>query len=238
MLVEVMTVTALAVSVVQLLLMGMIGYPLARRRPGGMEAFQRSGFTWWLFTLVLVFGAAVLLTPERLAPRAPSDHDPGTVPSLLILVSGAVAMIVIELILDWLTFRGKPSAMALAERERYDNALPGWAAKPFRECMLVAVIALLEEAVFRAVGLGGLIHGFGLDKFTATGICVVAFGACHWYYGWRQITLKMVDGLILSWMALSAGWPVAAAAHVLLNVVLTVITECRNQMSRSGVGED
>lgn len=43
---EVVVGLALGTPLIQALLMGVIGYPLARRRPGGMERFHRSGFQW------------------------------------------------------------------------------------------------------------------------------------------------------------------------------------------------
>lgn len=233
MLINTFTIIALAAAAVQILLMGVIGYPLARRRPGGMRAFQRSGFTWWIITLTAIVTTVAVFGAASFAPMAPSDHDPELSRLLLFPVVGTSALIVFELVFEWLTTRYGTSPQAKIAKERYDSALPRWAYGTWRTCLLLVVIAVLEECVFRAIALGGLIHGFGLSKLFAAGVCVVAFGLCHWYYGWRQIALKTVDGAILVWVALGAGWVAAAVAHAVWNVVLTLVSSRRDKTAQT-----
>lgn len=109
--------------------------------------------------------------------------------------------------------------------ERFENSAPVWAKRGALFTLLICVMALLEEAVFRAIGLGGMWHIFGLPKIFAAGISALFFGLSHFYYGWRQIIVKAIDGAILVWIALSSGWVMAAVVHILLNIILVSLSD-------------
>lgn len=223
---------ALLSAVVQIIAMGVIGYPLARRRPGGMDRFRSSGFLWWIGTLsVITLVGAVGLTGS-MAIHFPSQHES----SLLRVVSaGLVAFVVIllvELLGERILFGPRDAKARRRATEKYEGALPSWARQGKNQLMILALVALLEEFVFRALALGSLWHVWDFQKSVSAGLVAVAFGFSHWYYGFRQIVLKLVVGSVLVSAALSGGWLAAAAAHVALNVVLVVISwrrsACRN----------
>lgn len=217
---------ALGSPILQSLLMGVIGYPLARRTPGGMDAFRRSGFTWWLITLLVVIVAALIRAPEYLEWTAPSVHHLTVTRVGVTMVAAIAALGAIELGAAWID-RRFPSAKAQAGHERYNSALPKWAGTMGSETALLSLTAFLEEAVYRGVALSGLVLSLGLEKAAGAGIVAVAFGVAHWYYGTRQVLLKMAMGSVFCAVALSSGWVVAACVHVLFNVGLVVIESSR-----------
>ena len=87
------------------------------------------------------------------------------------------------------------------------------------EGALVGFVALLEEAVYRGLALGSVL-AITDSKPLAAGIVAIGFGFAHWYFGARQVLLKMLIGSVLCAVALSAGWAAAAATHILFNFVL------------------
>nr|WP_250544238.1 CPBP family intramembrane glutamic endopeptidase [Canibacter zhuwentaonis] len=91
------------------------------------------------------------------------------------------------------------------------------------------LVALCEEFVFRALVLGSLLHEWELPKAVAAGLVAIAFGLSHWYYGVRQVALKLIIGSALVWAALFGGWVSAVLAHVALNVALTAISAWRRR---------
>lgn len=214
-------VAAVLAPAVQVALMGFVGYPLARRRPDGVARFRRSGFTWWLVALAVLTVLGLVLAPELLRPDSPSTHDPlpGTrvVATLAIVLAATVA---VEIAASTALARATGSS-AVRGRERYESALPRWARGGSGELGLVGVTAVLEEAVYRGLALSGLLLAWELDKPVAAGIVALAFGLAHWYYGPQQVFVKILVGSALCAAALSAGWVVAALAHLLLNLVLT-----------------
>jgi membrane protease YdiL (CAAX protease family) len=200
--------------------MGVIGYPLASRRPGGMEKFRRSGFTWWLISLVLVASIAALTVDVPWTSL--SGHDTTVLRWVVSAAIGFVLLLAIESAFEAVTRRSDNPAVT-AERERYESSLPAWASPPRAEIGVLSLVAILEEALYRGVGLAGLIGWANLSEPVAAGIVSVAFGAVHWYFGPRQVWLKSIDGAVLCGVAFAAGWPAAAAAHVLMNVALVVL---------------
>lgn len=88
---------------------------------------------------------------------------------------------------------------------------------------------MLEEMVFRAIGLGGLLGAWALSEPIAASICAVAFGLSHWYFGWLRVILKILVGVVFTTVALSAGWVAAALAHLMVNIVLTAIDQHQTQ---------
>ena len=214
-------VLALSVPVLHALLMGMIGYPLATRRRGGLARFHRSGFTWWLIALTVVLVLVLTSHPGQLALGNP-DSDLAADRVLLIAVLALIACLCLEsggALLQRAIRRNEQDRGA----QRYDNALPDWARTPAVETTLLAVTAVLEEAVYRAVGLTWLTADAGASGGLAIAITAIAFGAAHWYYGPRQIVLKTLLGVVLGIAALKAGWVAAAVAHVALNVLLVAL---------------
>lgn len=219
--VEVITVVALLTPLVCVALMGVVGYPLATRRPDGMARFHRSGFTWWLISLVVV-GSIAALTVDDVSWTSLAGHDTTLLRWVVAVAIGFVLLLAIESAYEAATRRSASPAVS-AERERYESALPAWAGTPGAEIGVLSLVAVLEEWLYRGVGLAGLVGWANLSKPVAACIVSVAFGAAHWYFGPRQMWLKAIDGGVLCFVAFSAGWPAAAAAHVLMNVALAVL---------------
>jgi hypothetical protein len=212
---------AVLAPVAQVALMGFVGYPLARRRPDGVERFRRSGFTWWLVALAVLTLLGLLLTPDLLRPDSPSSHDPLTATRLVATLAVVLAVILaLELVASTVLARATARS-AVRGRDRYESALPRWAAAGPGELGVVGTTAVLEESVYRGLALSGLVVAWDLGEPVAAGIVAVAFGLAHWYYGPQQVVVKILVGSALCAAALSAGWVVAAAAHLLLNLVLT-----------------
>ena len=227
--VEVLTIVALLTPVIQVVLMGVIGYPLATRRPDGMARFRRSGFTWWLATLAIVaLLAAVSL--DEVPWTSLAGHDTTALRWVVAVAIGFGLLVAIETAYEAATRHATGKGIS-GERERYESALPSWAGSRRAETGVLSVVAALEEFLYRGVALAGLIGWADLSKPLAAGIVSVAFGAAHWYYGPRQMWLKAVDGGVLCFVAFTAGWPAAAAAHVLMNVALVLLS----RRARSGV---
>ncbi len=219
---ELVAILAVASPVLQVAAMGFIAYPIAVRRPGGMDRFRRSGFVWWLATLITVLLVAVLSDPGLLDPTSPATGAPGVVAVLIGAAAGAMALVVIEIAGDaWVTRRGGTAAQQ--GRDRYESALPTWATGSRAEPALLGITAVLEEAVFRAVALGALIGAWSIEPAVAGAIVAVAFGAAHWYYGVWQITLKVIGGAALCAVAVEAGWAAAAVGHLVANLGLVWI---------------
>lgn len=230
---QVIGLVALLAAVGQIILMGVIGYPLARRRPDGMARFRESGFLWWLGTLCFITIAGAVCYPESMLWNSPSMHEP----TILRTVGGAAAAfafcLMVELVSERLLFGPIGSPARVHEDEKYEGALPPAARNGGRQLALLGLVALLEEFVFRSLALGSLWHIWGLPKGFAAGLVVIAFAASHWYHGFRRITIKLVVGSALVWAALTGGWLAAVLAHVALNSVLVLVSSrrvtCRNR---------
>lgn len=226
---EIVGIVAVGAAVLQVALMGFIGYPIARRRPGGMAAFRRSGFTWWLGVLILVTVLGLIALPDTHSWWYPSQHGA----SFGRLLAGAavafLACLAVELAAERIFFGARDSESRVAANAKYEGALPVWARTGAAQYVLLALVAVLEEFVFRGIALGSLWYEWDLAKGVAAGIVAVAFGFSHWYYGFRQITIKLMVGSVLVWAALTGGWVAAALAHVLLNCTLTAISARRNR---------
>lgn len=221
---QIVGLIAAGAALVQIALMGFVGYPLARRRPGGMAAFRRSGFMWWLIVLLLVSALGLATVPNVYSWFYPSQHGP--VLGRLALGAGAafVVCLLVELAAERIFFGARDSEQRMAANAKYEGALPLWARSGGAQYALLALVAVLEEFVFRSVALGALLYEWDLPKGIAAGIVAIVFGFSHWYYGFRQITIKLIVGSILVWGALTGGWVASAIAHVALNVSLTAIS--------------
>lgn len=228
---QILGIVAVAAPLVQILLMGVIGYPIAKRRPGGMAAFSRSGFTWWIGVLALISVVALVLMPDTLSWTYPSEHAFSVGRWGFAIGVTLVFCLLVELVGERILIGPLHSERRQRASEKYEGALPTWARSGGAQYGVLSVIAVLEEFVFRAVALGGLWLAWELPKFLAAGLVAFAFGMAHWYYGFRQVTIKLIVGSAMVWCALSAGWAAAAIAHVLLNIVLTVITNRRHRMA-------
>jgi membrane protease YdiL (CAAX protease family) len=201
--------------------MGMIGYPLAARRRGGLERFHRSGFSWWLIALSVVLVLVVSSHPGQLDPGNPAAGLAAD-RVLLAAVLALVACLCLESFAALLQ-RARQGSAPDRGALRYESALPEWARTPGIETTLLGLTAVLEEAVYRGAGLTWLTDGAGAPAAVAVCVSAVAFGAAHWYYGRRQILLKSLIGVILGITALTAGWIAAAIAHFALNTLLVAL---------------
>nr|WP_250544776.1 CPBP family intramembrane glutamic endopeptidase [Canibacter zhuwentaonis] len=122
------------------------------------------------------------------------------------------------------------SKKRIAANAKYEDALPVWARSGGGgQYVLLALLALCEEFVFRAVALGSLLYEWELSKEIAAALVAIAFGFSHWYYGVRQVALKLIIGLVLVWAALLGGWVSAVLAHVALNIALVAISTWRKR---------
>jgi len=231
---KVIAVIALAAPLVQSLLMGVIGYPLAKRRPGGMETFRQSGFTWWIIAIAVICAIAAGVQPALFAFMAPSAHEASPVRFFAIFAIGTAIAVAVDVVTERLAGLSMSESARRHERERYEGALPAWVHGQVAEMGMLSVVAVLEEGVYRAVALGALLGAWGFEKPLASGIVCVAFGLAHWYYGVRQVLIKMIVASVFVWMALSAGWVVAALGHALMNVILTYISAHKTVPVASG----
>lgn len=220
-------IAASCAMLVQIILMGFIGYPIARRRPGGMAAFRSSGFLWWVFVLVLVSFVGTLCIPGSVSWNYPSQHGPSIVRLVVGSLVGFGVCLFVELVAERIVFGRLDSVSRKEANAKYEGALPAWAREGLSQYCLLIIVALLEEFVFRSVALGSFLYEWSLPKAAAAGIVAVAFGFSHWYYGFRQVAIKLIVGSVLVWAALTGGWGAAALAHMLLNVSLTVISARR-----------
>lgn len=215
----------------QILLMGVIGYPIARRRPGGMEAFRRSGFLWWMVTLIGVSILGFLAIEGAKVWYFPSRHGASIGRLLVASIVGVLLCLLVELSAERLSLIGGDLHAREAANARYEGALPTWGRDGAGQYVILGLVALLEEFVFRSLALGGLLDAWDLPKVVAAGLVAAAFGLSHWYYGGTQVLLKTVIGSVLVWAALTGGWLSAALAHVVLNLVLTAISDSRARSS-------
>ena len=126
-------------------LMGLIGYPLALRRRGGMAAFHRSGFTWWLITMAIILLFGIGADPGLLLPSAPSTGGQPLWALLTLALLGFVVCLALELAATMVA-TGRELARRSTGRQRYDAALPAWAEALRVESALLALTAILEEA--------------------------------------------------------------------------------------------
>lgn len=219
--VMVLGLVALATPLVQTALMGFIGYPLATRSAAAMERFRHSGFAWWVVALVAVTGAGLVLEGDRLASAAPRVVEPSGLLTAGVALVALLLCLVVEIGGARLVDGGSSGA------RRYDEAVPTWAAQPERQVLLLGLIALLEEAVYRGIALVWLVRDTSLPTTAAVAVVALAFGLAHWYYGPRHVVLKTLTGTVLGTAAVLGGWMVAAVVHVVLNVVLVLLSAPR-----------
>ncbi|MFY9488700.1 MAG: CPBP family intramembrane glutamic endopeptidase [Solirubrobacterales bacterium] len=215
-------VLALSVPALHALLMGMIGYPFAMRRRNGMQKFHRSGFTWWLIALTVVLVLVLTTHPGQLDPGNPAS---GGLTAHRVILTALLALVGCFCVESFASLLQRARKRSVQDRgtQRYESALPDWARTPGVEMLLLTATAVLEEAVYRGIGLTWLRTDAGASAAVAVGISAVAFGAAHWYYGPRQIVLKSLLGVILGIAALTAGWLTSAIAHVALNALLVAL---------------
>lgn len=218
---------ASAAMVIQIILMGVIGYPIARRRPGGMAAFRSSGFLWWVFVLTLLGFAGIFYIPDSVSWIYPSQHGSSIVRLIVGAFVGFCLCLFVELAAERIMFGRFDSVRRAEANAKYEGALPTWAREGASQYVLLILVAVLEDFVFRSVALGSLLYEWNLPKAVAAGIVAVVFGVSHWYYGFRQVAIKTIVGSILVWAALTGGWVAAALAHIFLNVSLTIISSQR-----------
>jgi len=183
-----------------------------------MARFHNSGFEWWLIALGLMVVIGLVLEPQLLHLTMPSKHDVTPLRALIVFGIGLAAVVTIEVLAERLRLAwGRDGGIY---RERYESGLPSWARAPQREAAVLVGVAVLEEAVYRGIVLGGAITLWALTDPAAAALSAGAFGAAHWYFGARQIVLKSLLGAVLVTVALASGWIVAAAVHAGLNLVL------------------
>lgn len=225
---SILAVCAALAPLVQVLLMGLIAYPFAKRSPEKMERFHRSGFMWWIATLVIVVAAGAIIAPDLFSPMAPGDHRFSSGRWIIGFFVATCGLVVFELVCERVCFGEKGRAARARENEQFDNSVPGKIARSFPLFLgVMSISSIFEEAVFRMIALGGLMSFWGLEKPLACGIVSICFGLGHWYYGKRQVFIKIADGALLAWCALYSGWIAAAAAHVAFNLILMIIDHRR-----------
>lgn len=202
------------------LAMGLIAYPLYRRRPGGMAAFQRSGLWWWFGTLAVLVALGASAYPELFRWSAPSQSADVSIAGFLLWAAvGVVGALVVE-IADDRIFKRDDRAV----NQAFLDVLPKAARSPGGLRVAVVGMAALEEAAFRALLLGFVIGPIGVEPWVAAALCAIVFGVSHWYYGPRQIVLKTFGGAMFCIAALGAGWVAALVAHVVFNLVITELS--------------
>jgi hypothetical protein len=211
--------------------MGVIGYPLYRRRPGGMAAFERTGIYWWFGTLAVLTALGAMSYPELFEPRSPSVDDSV---SAVTALGWCAAVVLGAFAVEWIDDRlGTPQDSA-ATTAAFVAVLPPFARSSGGLHAVVAIMAALEELAFRALMLGFLLTVVGTPTAAAGVICAVVFGVSHWWYGPRQVALKILSGAAFTVAALGGGWVAALVAHVVFNLVVTAIST-RHAVSRDAV---
>lgn len=221
--VEVAIGLAIGAPILQVALMGFIGYPMSRGSASRMARFHKSGFQWWLIALGLVVIVGLVVQPQLLTLTEPSKYDVTALRAIIGFALGLSVLVGIELLAERLRLAWGPGPDGAKHRERYESGIPKWARTPPREALVLTTTAVIEEAVYRGIVLVGAITVWGLSEPLAAALSAGAFGAAHWYFGGRQIILKSLIGAVLVTIAFSSGWIVAAAAHVGLNLVLLVM---------------
>jgi hypothetical protein len=207
--------------------MGVIGYPMYRRRPGGMAAFERTGIYWWFGTLAVLTALGTMSYPDLFDPQSPAVVDSVTP---LAAVGWCAAAVIAALAVEWLDDRLGPES-STATTESFLAVLPPVARSSVGLHTAVAIMAALEELAFRALMLGFLIVVVGTPDALAAVLCAGVFGISHWWYGPRQVGLKTLTGAAFTVTALAGGWVVALVAHVAFNLVVTALST-RHAVSR------
>ena len=219
------TVLAVATPLVQIVLMGFIGYALwARRDPAArLPVFNRSGFYWWIVALATNTTVALALPPHSIPLDSLAGHQWSFVRFVLSVGAGTAMLLTIEFSYEAYSVRTRRPSIR-ASRDKFYASMPEWLSwRLARIVVALIAIAILEEVVFRGIALNGLLSWAGLSEPAACAIVSLAFGLGHIYFGLPQFALKTLHGAALCSVALSAGWPAAALAHVLLNMTLTAI---------------
>lgn len=216
------TILALCTPVVQVLLMGIIGYSWARGKPNRMPVFYRSGFYWWGIALFVIVLAAVALPPHQIPVKSLAGNDWSLIRFLTSIILGFLAAIAIEFTYEFLASRFGTTDVPRS-RQKYEAALPPALRRHRLEVMALAIVGGLEETVYRGIALAGLLSWAGLSEPLACAISSVAFGFGHLYFGVSQLLIKSALGGVFCALALAAGWPAAFIAHATLNVVLISI---------------
>ena len=216
------TIMALSTPVVQVFLMGLIGYSWARRKPERMIVFRRSGFYWWGAALTVNIVVAFVIAPHSIPMGSLAGNDWTATRFILSILIGLSVLIAIEFGYEIFSIRLSGQAIP-PSRAKYEAALPPALRNPSRETVALAAVGALEEVVYRGLALGGLLFWAGLSEPVSCGIASVAFGLGHLYFGPSQLFLKSAEGAVFCSVALSAGWPAALIAHVVLNVILVTI---------------
>ena len=216
------TILALGTPLVQVLLMGMIGYSWARSKPSRMPAFNRSGFYWWVIALLCITVVALALSPQQISVQPLTGHDWSLSRFFVSSTIGYLAAILIEATYEFLASRLSPGGVPRSQ-QKYEDALPITIRRYRLELASLAVVGSLEEIVYRGIALSGLLFWVGLPEFWACGISAVAFGLGHLYFGVSQLFIKSLLGGVFCAVALSAGWPAALFSHVALNLTLICI---------------
>lgn len=229
---EILVVCAALAPLVQALLMGLLAYPFAKGSPEKMERFRRSGFVWWIITLVVITAVGAVVAPSLFSPMAPGEHHFSLDRWVVGFFVATCAVVVLELACERIYLFKDSKAARARENVRFESSVPDKIESSFPLFLgTMSISSLFEEAVFRAVALGGLMSVWGLNKPFACGIVSICFGLGHWYYGKRQVFIKMADGAILAWCALYSGWVAAVAAHIVFNLVLMAIDYRRKARS-------
>ena len=216
------TVLALGAPVVQILLMGIVGYSWARGKPTRMPVFYRSGFYWWGIALLVIVLIAVVLPPHQIPVQSLAGNDWSLARFMISIILGFLAAIAIEFTYELLASRFGTADIPRS-RQRYEAALPPALRRHHLEVVALAIVGGLEEVVYRGIALAGLLSWAGLSEPLACGISSVAFGLGHLYFGVSQLLIKSALGAVFCALALSAGWPAAFVAHAALNVTLISI---------------
>ncbi|WP_462417232.1 hypothetical protein [Kytococcus sp. Marseille-QA3725] len=90
---QIVGVCALGAPLLQLIAMGFIGYPIARRSLAEMERFNRSGLLWWIGVLLAIVVFAMWVAPSLLGVSSP-DSAPGWVTWMIWTVGGMVVLLI------------------------------------------------------------------------------------------------------------------------------------------------
>ena len=172
---------------------------------------------WLTLPLVLIVLATQMVRPELLDLA----RDLPPIGVVIAVVAVPLALLVEYLVNAAATYRpGMPFFRAMDLQSVWQGKLR------VRDHVLLVMIAVGEELVYRQIWIVVLIGTFGLSPLPALALSAFAYGLNHLYFGPLSVASKTLMGLIYGGLFLFGGFNIwlPIIAHVSQNALLLVLT--------------
>ena len=172
-----------------------------------------------LVPFVIVFLSSFALHPELFF-----NNSVGTGILILAIVAAGAT-----LLLEW----GVQNSIAFAQTGTFWRGIKlhqFWTSRVSAiQFLLITLIALGEEVVFRQIWIGVLEQSFGFAALVALIASSILYGINHLYLGWSAVLAKTTAGFVYGGFYILSGslWP-AFIAHALQNGILLCIAAGRD----------